>query len=95
MLSHKSSAIIFSFIVFSLNYCFSQNDNLQKAKDALTHVSTYLWLARYKHNDSRDLLKSKEYFAEAKILLQSLEKSPNILRLLDKANAGFSDSEVR
>ena len=70
-------------------------DNLQKAEDALVHASTYHWLARYKHNDSRDLLTSKGFFAEAKTLLQALEKSPDINRLLDKANAGFSDTEVR
>ena len=36
-----------------------------------------------------------KFFADAKTLLEALVKSPDIIRLLDKANAGFSDTEVR
>ena len=91
----KNKVLLYLFTLILLINSFVFGDNLQKVEDALVHASTYHWLARYKHNDSRDLLTSKAYFEEAKTLLQALEKSPIILRLLDKANAGFSDTEVR
>ena len=96
MLSHKSSAIIFSIsLISSLNICFSQNDNIQNAEDAITHATTYHWLARYKNNDARDLLKSKEYFTEALTYLHEDDTTQNTKALRDKASAGLLDTDVR
>jgi len=96
MLSCKSSAIIFSIsLISSLNICFSQNDNLQNAEDAITHATTYHWLARYKNNDARDLLKSKEYFTEALTYLHEDDTTQNTKALRDKASAGLLDTDVR
>ena len=58
-----------------LNYCFSQSNDFQKAEDALVHVSKYHWLARYKHNDSRDLLTSKGYQADDDGAMHKFDKN--------------------
>lgn len=91
----KKKVILYIFSLLFLINSFVFGDNLKKAEEALNHASTYHWLARYKHNDSRDLLTSKKYFERAKILLESIKKTPDIIRLLDKANAGFLDATVR
>ena len=51
------------------------NSYIHKAEAALTHASTYHWLARYKNNDADDLLKSKEYFSDALTFLNKADTS--------------------
>ena len=54
MLSHKSSAIIFSIsLISSLNICFSQNDNIQNAEDVGLRLDKFLVSQMPDHSRSR------------------------------------------
>jgi len=59
----------------ALDYYFSQSNDFQKAEDALVHASTYHWLARHKHNDSRDLLTSRKYQADDDGAMHKFDKN--------------------
>ena len=84
-------ALLIISIVFSIVF----PNTIEDAKDAINHASTYHWLARYKLNDSSDLLKSKEYLNKAISILESLDDSLEKENLLIKAKSNLDDIEIR
>ena len=91
----KNKVLLYLFPLILLINSFVFGDNLQKAEDALTHATTYHWLARYKNNDANDLLKSKEYFSQALTYLDISDTTHYTKLLRDKAQLGLTDTDIR
>ena len=82
-------------ICLSVNLISPQNNTeIIKADEALVHANTYHWLARYKNSDSRDFIKSKQWFEKA-IELTGDSTSPEAEKIREIAEAGIAESDIR